>query len=254
MVGSMPRSWSAARLAPLTAGLAGLAWFWFELAPQRAGFPDTDDPAVGLRFLAADPVAWPLGGLALAIAAIALVATVITIRDRLEAAEPAPGVGAAGRAIAPRVVSAIGLVAAGFLIGQATTRMAGGPVQYVQGLDQGWGETAYLVTQFVGVQLFAVGGLALLAIWAVGVAWLSARRGVMPRGVALLAVIPGFRLLGILGVLHLQPEGLWIFYLASIPGSFAWLLVLGAMSPGDTLARVRGSRPHEALDPQEARG
>jgi hypothetical protein len=126
-------------------------------------------------------------------------------------------------------------------------------VQYVQGLDQGWGETAYLVTQFVGVQLFAVGGLALLAIWAVGVAWLGARSGVVPRAVALLAVVPGFRLLGILGVLHLQPEGLWIFYLASIPGAFAWLILLGAMTPADTLAGARSPRTEASRDAQEAR-
>ena len=46
---------SARRLAPIIAGVAGLGWFWAELAPQRLGFEDTDDPAVSLQFLAAEP-------------------------------------------------------------------------------------------------------------------------------------------------------------------------------------------------------
>ncbi len=247
----MPRPWSAGRLAPLVAGLAGLAWFWFELAPQRAGFADTDDPAVGLRFLAADPQAWPNAGLALSIAGIALVATVISLRGRLEAAAT-PAAAGAGRDVALETVSAIGLIASAFLIAQAMTRLAGGPVQYVQGLDQAWGETAYLVTQFVGIQLFAVGGLVLLATWTVAIAWLGVRRRVLPRTVAVLALVPGLRLLGVLGVAHVLPDGLWILYMASIPGTFAWLIVLGAMTPADTLARSDGLAAEAVADAREA--
>ncbi|MES1239246.1 MAG: hypothetical protein ABUL57_00125, partial [Chloroflexota bacterium] len=124
---------SSARLAPLVAGLAGLAWFWFELAPQRAGFEDTDNPATGLRFLAAHPDAWRFAGIALAIAAIALAATVISVRERLDAAAPhEQGIGA-------RLIPVLGMFAALLLLGQAITRLAGGPVVYVQGLDQRWG-------------------------------------------------------------------------------------------------------------------
>jgi hypothetical protein len=218
------------RLAPLVAGLAGLAWFWFEVAPQRAGFEDTDNPATGLAFIAADKLAWPLGGLSLAILAFALIVLVIALRDRLEAAVPDDP----GRAV--RAVTVVGLLAATFLLGQAAVRLGGEPVRYVQSLSQAWGETAYLVTQFVGVQLFGVGGLALLSSWIVAVSWLSARRGVMPRPVAFLAVVPGFRLLAILGVLHILPDGLWLFFMASIPGTFLWLLLLGACL-GATVAR-----------------
>lgn len=235
MPSSLPTRGPAGRLAPLVAGLAGLAWFWFELTPQRAGFEDTDNPATGLDFLAAFPGAWVSAGLALAIAAFALMATVIALRDRLESV-PSPS----GPSVAVRVVSTIGLFAAFMLLGQAVTRLAGGPVAYVAGLDQGWGETAYLVTQFVGIQLFGVGGMALLALWAVGVSWLGVRRGVMPRPVAILAVVPGFRLVAILALLGILPviDGLWLLYMASIPGAFMWLLLLGAwprMTTGDIL-------------------
>jgi hypothetical protein len=221
----MVRSSTAARLAPLVAGLAGLAWFWFELTPQQAGFEDTDNPATGLQFIAAFPGAWVSAGLALAIAAIALVATVVAVRDRLESAPEPNGIG-----VAVRTVSTLGLFAAFMLLGQAVTRLAGGPVAYVQGLDQEWGEAAYLVTQFVGIQLFGVGGMALFALWAVGVSWLGARRGVIPRPVAILALVPGFRLVAILALLGILPviDGLWLVYMASIPGAFLWLVLLGA--------------------------
>lgn len=220
----------AARLGPLVAGLAGLAWFWFELAPQRAGFEDTDNPATGLQFIAAFPGAWVAAGLALAVAALGLVATVIAVRDRLEAADAHRGSG-----VAVRTASVLGLFAALMLLGQASTRLAGGPVAYVAGLDQGWGETAYLVTQFVGIQLFGAGGLALLGGWILAVAWLGARRGVVPMPLAVLALLPGLRALSIPGVLDFLPQGLWLVFMAAIPASFAWLVALGAWPASRTL-------------------
>lgn len=217
----------ADRLAPLVAGLAGLAWFWFELAPQRAGFEDTDNPATGLAFIAAFPGAWVSAGIALAVAAFALVATVLGVRDRLESV---PGQNERGVAIG--TVSTVGLFAAFMLLGEAVTRLAGGPVAYVQSLDQAWGETAYLVTQFVGAQLFGVGGLALLGMWALGAAWLGARRRMMPWPVAILALVPGLRVIAVLALLGLLPDGLWLLFMVSIPGAFIWLIVLGAWPRG----------------------
>jgi len=209
-------------MAPLVAGLSGLAWFWFELEPQRRGFEDTDNPAVGLQFIAAYPQAWALAGIALAIAAIALVIAVLAMHDRLAAARPA-----GSPAIIERSIMVLGLLAAAFLLGQAATRLAGGPVAYVQGLDQGWGETAYLVTQFVGIQLFGVGGLALLAVWTTATAWVAVRRGALPMLVGVLAVVPALRLVGVAGVLGLSIDGLWFPYMLAIPGTFLWLIVLG---------------------------
>lgn len=218
----------ASRLAPLTAGLAGLAWFWFELAPQRTGFEDTDNPAIGLQFLAANPGAWTITGLALGVAALALVATAIAMRDRLERdAQPDDE-----RGVAVRTITMIGLFAALFLLGHAATRLAAGPIGYVQGLDQAWGETAYLVTQFVGTQLFGVGGAALLAMWIAGVAWIGGRRGVLPQGLAVLAVVPALRLAAIPGLGSLLPDGAWFLFLLAIPGTFVWLILLGAWPQG----------------------
>jgi hypothetical protein len=214
---------SADRGAPIVAGLAGLAWFWMELAPQRAGFEDTDNPATGLAFVAAHPDAWVQAGLALAIAAFALVASVLATRDRLEAA----GSAQAG-AVAVRAITIVGLFGAAMLLCMAAVRLAGGPLLYVQGLRQEWGEAAYLVTQFVGIQLFGVGGLAILSAWIAGVAWLGLRRGAVPRLVAILAVLPAVRLASVVGLIGLPIDGLWFVAIAAIPASFAWLVLLGA--------------------------
>ena len=220
----MARLLSADRAAPIVAGLAGLAWFWFELAPQRAGFEDTDNPATGLAFVAAQPTAWVLAGLALAVAAIALIATALSFRDRLDAAEASEPSG-----VAVRTVTVLGIVAAAMLLCMAGVRLAGGPLLYVQGLRQEWGEAAYLVTQFVGSQLFGVGGLTVLSIWIGAIAWIGARRAAVPRLVASLAILPAIRLLAIPSMLGFDfPGELWFVYMAAIPAAFAWLVLLGA--------------------------
>ena len=219
---------SAARLAPIVAGAGGLLWFWLELAPVRAGFDDMDSPAIGLQFIAAHAGVWTQTGLALAIAALALIATVFALQDRLEAARQPGQPGQGERGVAVRTVSVIGLFAALFLLGHAATRLAAGPIGYVQGLDRAWGEMAYTVSQFVGVQLFGVAGASLLAIWIAGVAWIGARRAALPRGLAILAVVPALRLAAIPGLGDVLPGGVWFVLLLSIPGAFVWLVLLGA--------------------------
>lgn len=244
----MMRWLAAERVAPIVAGIAGLAWFWLELAPQRAGFEDTDDPAIGLAFINAHPSAWALAGLALGITAIALVATVLALRVRLGVtSDDASKRGERG--VAVDTVSVIGFFAAAMLFGMSAVRMSGGPVRYVQGLDQAWGEAAYLVTQFVGIQALATGGLVLLDLWLVGVAWIGARRGVVPRFVALLAAVPALRLVGVLGPFGIEVEGAWALVMLAIPAAFAWLVVLGAavppskrMSTDDRLASSSAAR------------
>jgi hypothetical protein len=131
--------------------------------------------------------------------------------------------------VAVRTVTVLGLFAAIMLLGMACTRLAGGPLLYVRGLDQAWGESAYLVTQFVGIQLFGVGGLFLLASWIAATATIGLRRRAMSRAVAFLAVLPAVRLGSVLGLLGLQPESLWFLSIAAIPAAFLWLLVLGAV-------------------------
>jgi hypothetical protein len=220
--------------APLISGVAGLGWVWSELAPQRAGFPDTDDPAVSLQFLAGNPSAHVVAGLWLMVASIALIATVVAIRRRLETDAPIAD-----------FLGIVGVVAAAMLFGMAVTRLSEGPMRYVQGLDQGWGEAAYLVTQFVGVHLFAVGGLLLLALWIAGTAGLGAVRGVVPPPLAWLALLPAARLLGIIGPLGLALHGMWLLVLLAIPAAFAWLAALGAWQ----LVRPVSPAARPAADP-----
>lgn len=229
----MARWLSADRGAPIVAGVAGLAWFWAELAPQRYGFEDTDNPATGLAFVAAHPEAWAQAGLALAIAASALVATVLAMRDRLDRST-----GTQTGTVAVRTITVIGLFGAAMLLCMAAVRLAGGPLLYVQGLRQDWGEAAYLVTQFVGIQLFGVAGLTILSAWITAVAWLGLRRGAVPLLVALLAVLPAIRLGTLLGPAGFVVEGLWFIAIAAIPASFAWLILLGAW-PARRLATGR---------------
>lgn len=212
------------RLAPIVAGLAGLGWFWSELAPQREGFPDTDNPAQGLKFVAAHPEAWTLAGLTLMVAALALAATVLGRHRDLEQRLPDD---ADRPSIAPKFFTFVGLLSAALLLGMAILRLVGGPLLYVRSLDQGWGEAAYLVTQFVGVQLLALGGVLLLPLWIVGMAWLGARRGVIPRALAWLAILPAVRLTAVLGTFGALPEGLWPLYMAAIPAAWIWLILLG---------------------------
>lgn len=251
----MTRWLTTERVAPTVAGLAGLAWFCAELAPQATANNDTDNPAQGLAFITTNPIAWPLAGLALGIAAVALVATVLAMRARLIAvpdSSPEAPPGSRERDershVAIDAVTVLGLFAAAMLFGMAAVRMSGGPLRYVQGLDQAWGEAAYLVTQFVGLQALVTGGFVLLELWLVGFAWLGARRGVVPRVVAALAIVPAARLLGILGPFGIEFDGAWFLLILAMPATFAWIAILGtavrppvALSSGDILPASRAA-------------
>jgi hypothetical protein len=215
---AMPK---VARVAPIVAGLAGAVAFWAELAPQRAGFADTDHPGQGLDFIAAQPAAWAVVGVAFMVFSIALIATVLSVRARLIA------VAHGASPVEVDALAVIGLFAALMAFGFGVLRMGAGPIQYIQGLDQSWGEAAYLVTQIAGVQLLEPGSFLALTLWIVGVAWIGVRRGVVPRIVAVLALLPAFRLLGLLGPFGYGIEELWIFSIVAIPAAYVWLALLG---------------------------
>lgn len=213
------------RAAPVVAGLAGIGWVWAELLPQREGFQDTDDPAVSLQFLAAFPGGWTQAGLLLGLAAFALLATVLLSRRDLA---PASGRADEQESVWPSFVAVTGVLASAFLLCVAIIRLGGGPLLYVRDLNQQWGEAAYLVTQFVGVHLFGVGGLLLLSIWIAGYSWLGARRGTVPSAIALLALLPLLRfILPALGWAGFSLDGLWPIYMVAIPASWFWLILLG---------------------------
>jgi hypothetical protein len=232
------------RIGPIVVGLAGLGWFVAELAPQGHGFADTDDPSVSLAFVRAHPTDWALAGVLVLLASVALIVTVIAIGDRLAIGAPDPS---HTPGVAPRVVTVLGLLGAAFLFGHGVVRMAAGPLLHVDGLDSDWGEAAYLVTQFVGIHLLAQGGILALSTWIVTVAWLGIRRGVLPRPVGFLALIPGVRLLAFLGPWSLLPDELWIVFMAAIPAAFAWLVVMGVSSIDTREGRsMRSARVHNA--------
>jgi len=175
---------------------------------------------------------------------------VLATADRLAAAAPADTAGDAE--VVRRSVTVVGQLSAAFLFGHGVVRLVGGPLLYVRGLDAGWGETAYLITQFVGVHLLAQGGILLLTFWIVGVAWLGVRRRIVPRPLALLALIPGIRLLGFLGPWGVLPDGLWILFMAAIPAAFLWLIFAG-VSSADILAS-HPARSAGVLEASEAAG
>lgn len=237
----MPGRWSAG-VAPIVTGLSGLAWTWAELAPQRFGFEDTDDPAVSLAFIAAHPEEYAQAGLFLMVTSIGLVATVLgAVRH---AAKPAPASGPPGLEtdgdhvpIGLGVATFVGLVGAAFLFGMAVLRMAGGPLLYVNQLNPAWGEAAYLAVQFVGVHLLAQGGILALCAWIIAIAVRGARGGPISRLLAVLALIPAIRLLAFAAPLGLLPEELWVVFMLAIPGAFVWLILLGAT----WLAQVPGA-------------
>jgi hypothetical protein len=113
------RAFSVERVAPILAGIAGLGWFWMELAPQWTGFEDTDDPAISLQFLGMHPDAWTRAGLLLGIAALFLIATVLA-RHR-DLAAPAGG---PTPSIAPAFVPVIALVGAVLFLGPRSSASA----------------------------------------------------------------------------------------------------------------------------------
>ena len=129
--------------------------------------------------------------------------------------------------LALRVVTTIGLFSAAFLFMHGVLRLSVLPILYVDSLRDEWGQAAYLVSQFVGIHGFAQGGIVTLCLWAVGISLIGFRTRALPIALCALGIIPGFRLLSILGPFGVSADGLWIFFMASIAGVMLWTLVLG---------------------------
>jgi hypothetical protein len=213
------------RIGPLSLvifGLAGVAWFSLETAAPRLGFEDTDSPAVSLRFLQAHPESYAQAGVILFVMAIALTMGVLAASDRLPAR---PG------EVAVRTLSAFGLFAAAFLFALGVLRLSVRPLLYIDSLDQDWGEAAYLVVQLMGTHGFAEAALTALCIWAAGLSVVGFRTKALPAWLCALGLVPAFRLLSILGPLGVATDidGLWIFFIASIPGALVWCVALGVV-------------------------
>jgi hypothetical protein len=209
----------AAGISMLVFAVAGVVWFATELAPASAGFADTDNPAVMLDFLREHPWPYRIGALSLFAMAASLAMAVLALADLIQAS---------GRMLAARWTAAAGLLAAACFFGHGVLRMSGGPLAHIERQDDAWGQAAYLGVQMAGVHGFAQGAILALCAWAVVLAVIGLRSGLLPAWVSVLAIAPLLRLVGaLLGPLELLPEGLWIVFMASIVGTMLWSFALG---------------------------
>lgn len=201
--------------------IAGVAWFALELVPPNTGFGDTDDPSVSLDFLRDHGLVHAQSGLALLVMAISLTVAALAVWEAL--APRADG-------LALRAATALGLFAAAFWFMQGVLRLGVEPLLYIDGLDSDWGAAAYLAIQTIGVHGFAQAAITAACIWVVVLAVIGFRFRDLPTFLCALAVIPAFRLLGVLGPLGVErslPEETWFLFMASIPGMLVWCLLLG---------------------------
>lgn len=243
MDGVAGRTWEArmasrpvGALAPIVAGLAGVAWFWLELTPPRLGFDDTDSPEVSLRFLHAHPEVYGQAGAALLVLAAMLVVATFVVADAL-VERPA--------SIAVRSLTSIGLIAAACFFLHGVLRFSVQPILYIDSLDRDWGEAAFLAVQMAGIHGFAQAGTFALCLWVVGISILGVRAKVVPLTLGLIAAIPAFRIVGLLvGPFATLPDVLWIVGIAAIPVVMLWCVLLGVV----LLRRGTAAPPRRALE------
>jgi hypothetical protein len=213
---------TTARLGALSAivfAVAGIAWFALEIAPPALGFEDTDSPAVMLPFLREHSELSIYAGLALIVMAICLTVATFAVWDALEPRADS---------LAARSTSAFGIFSAAFFLMHGVVRLAAEPLLYIDGLSHAWGEAAYLIVQVIGIHGFAQAGSLALCMWAVGISLIGLRTRTLPLALCMLGVIPGLRLLGLLGgPLNVLPDVLWIVFMLAIPGVMLWCLLLG---------------------------
>ncbi|HEY3545735.1 MAG TPA: hypothetical protein VGK17_06550 [Propionicimonas sp.] len=209
-----------AAVSTALAGVLGLAWFALFLAQPLLGFEDTDDPAIGVRFVREHPLVFAQTGLALILMALVLVVAVASVSEVQSQVGPRWPIGATGAA---------GVLAAlCFLVFGVMRIGASGPLLHIAGLREDWGEAAYLVVQMAGVQGVLPAGLLLLAVWAVGVSVIGLRQGSVPKTVCVLGVVPAAHVVGrLLGQVGDLPGWSWIILIVSIPGTLAWCIALG---------------------------
>jgi hypothetical protein len=92
------------------------------------------------------------------------------------------------------------------------------------------GRDGYLALQMIGVHGVGQRGILALSVWIGVVAVIGVRCGVVPRWLALIALVPALRIVGILGpfgLAALLPDVAWLMFMAAIPGSAVWLILLG---------------------------
>ncbi len=228
----MRRTTIVAGLAAVGVGLLGIAWFALYLAQPMLGFEDTDDPALGVRFVRAHPDVFTGTGTVLILTSIVLTIAVTSLAATSRQERGSWAV---------RSASAFGLFAAfSFLMFGAMRIGAVGPLLYIASLDQAWGETAYLVVQMAGVQGVMPAGLLALSLWAVGLSLIGIRTRLVPIVISALGIIPAIHVVGrLVGELGVLPDEAWLLMILSIPGTLVWCLLLGVG------LLIRGLRRHD---------
>jgi hypothetical protein len=123
-----------------------------------------------------------------------------------------------------------------------------GPLLYIDGMNSGWGESAYLTIQMLGTHGFGQASLLMLCAWAVGISVAGARSRALPIWLCALGVVTGLRLVILLAGPFLTatstdlPEFLWVGSVALIPLGMLWWLGLGVVL-------LVKSRPHREQRP-----
>ena len=146
---------------------------------------DTDSAADGLRFLDESAHRYGLAGFVLVVGGLALIVAALGFAQALaRRGELALGV---------LTVSVLAMVAgASFLFAGIIRHTSHGTIDYIEGMDHGWAESAYLATHMIGTQALLPLGHHLLAAWLVGIALVLLRAG--HRRIALVGILPALLL------------------------------------------------------------
>ncbi|MDJ0339158.1 hypothetical protein [Cryobacterium sp. PH31-O1] len=216
----------AGGVAVIIAGLGGILSVTLELLPPALGFDDTDNPVVSLDYLRQYPQIYPVVGVTVFVMAIADIVASFAVSDAL-----APRTSSITR----RSLSALGLLTAAFLFMHGVLRESVGPLLYVDAMNSGWGESAYLTILMLGTHGFAQASLLALGFWAVGISVAGARSHALPIWLCVLGVISGLRLVILIAGPFLTaanvdlPGFFWFGSVALIPLGMLWWLALGVV-------------------------
>ena len=215
--------------------VAGLAAFLLESSARTAGYDDGDNPAQSVAMFAVNPTPYSLSGLALTVAALALLMFVLAVSETLFRRV---------RPLYAAFVTGTGAIAAALLfLGGVIRLQAPGTVTHIAGLDREWGLSAYLAVQMSGTQGALSAAIFAFALWAVGVCVLAGRSRAVPVVVLVIGVLPALvllvPLLALLGRVTGSPalDAAYPVYLAAIFGG----IPLFALTLAGVLLRMRNS-------------
>ena len=157
--------------------------------------------------------------------------------------------------IARRSLSALGLFAAAFIFMHGVLRQSVGPLLYIDTVNSGWGESAYLTIQMLGTHGFAPAGLITLTVWGVGICIAGVRSHALPMWLCVMGLIAGLRLVILIAgpllttatgtALNDVPGWIWLASMALIPLGMLWWLALGVV----LLVKSRPNRERRPVIP-----